>query len=157
MCTFVSNFLEHKNMKKVKFIVVTVIGLLAATACTQRNVYESPENPVEIYSQEFVVGDRNWTLRSDASGPFYETILEAPVLRDAYFKGLIMVYLFLDYDTNLETQIPLPYTFYGADFSIEYEYDMMSDGTIAVRAYSSDGLSPGSQVFRVAIAWQIEN
>lgn len=147
-------------MKKVKFIAVTVIGLFIGTGCVPEKVYETVENPVEIYSEEFAVRGAHWAPKSDASGPFFECVLESPALAralgTAYFDGIIMVYLFLDYDSSAETQIPLPYTFYGTDgrhgFSISYVFDMMADGTVGIRGYPSDGLNPGDQVFRVAIA-----
>lgn len=151
-------------MKALKNTLALLITLFAATSCEVNDVYEE-----EWYVEEFKIFNSDWQLvgTPDEIGSYYEYVFYQVPLEVSYHKGVVTAYLFFNYGTKDEVQVPLPYTEYMVDidpntnqeihYSIQYSYDVKADGSIAFKAYVSDYytklFNPGTQHFRVAIIW----
>jgi hypothetical protein len=117
------------------------------------------------YTENLEVKERDWKLKGgefNEIGSYYECVF----YNVPYVDGVISVYMYNDFGTSAEVQIPLPYTVYGVEdagdgseiyYSIQYSYDIAVDGTIAFKVYVSDYMTglfhPGTETFRVAIVW----
>ena len=126
-----------------------------------------PEGPAkEPYSRTIQVGVNDWRLVgvADEIGSYYQAVYNNVVPHDVFERGIIVVYLALPKDGNVEVFTPLPHTVYGItrdqhgnefQYSILYTYDVGDDGSIAFKMYVSDyftstiGLS--SQTFFVTM------
>jgi hypothetical protein len=129
-------------MKTIRVIALAIFALIVLNACTVE------ENPEKWYSEVITVNVDEWgepvRFGNDA-GYHYEYIYDGlpPV------EGIVNVYMFVDYGTSDEIQLPLPYTDYKVEwidngnpiyYSIQYSYDITKDGIIAFKIYVSDYL-----------------
>jgi hypothetical protein len=146
-------------MKTVKSIAVAIFTLATLSSCS--NGQDSNE---AWYNENLEVMEEDWVLvgKEDEIGTHFEYIFDD----FPYVNGIVTVYMYRDFGSRWEKQVPLPYTEYGIDFlddgrekdySIQYSYDIGLNGTITLKVYVSDyrtlGFSPGTQHFRVAIIW----
>jgi hypothetical protein len=146
-------------MKTVKLIALAIFSLAVLNSCTE-------ENPEKWYTDVFKVDVRDWVLvgAPDEIGSYYEYVFyDVP-----YVNGIINVYMYVDYGTSSEIQIPLPYTDYRVEvdadgrripYSIQYTYDIAKDGSIAFKIYVNDYWTKSlesmllTEHFRVAIIY----
>jgi hypothetical protein len=148
-------------MKTIKLITVAIFTFAILNSCTE-GVTEGVSG--NWFTQNLEVKARDWDLvgKIDEIGSYYEYIFDD----FPYVDGIINVYLYQNFGTKLETQTPLPYTRYEVEtlengkenyYSIQYSYDIATDGTIALKIHVSDyytSLSwPDTEHFRVAITW----
>jgi hypothetical protein len=153
-------------MKTIKFVVFAIFASVVFNAC---NVEDSGEDctcpaPEKWYTEILEVKATDWDPigPKDEIGSYYEYVFNG----FPYVDGIINVYMFINYGTSAEIQVPLPYTEYGVDileddrekdYSIQYSYDIAKDGTIAFKIYISDYLTSFiplyTEYFRVAIIY----
>lgn len=119
------------------------------------------------YIKDVTVSSNDWVLVGNPGqvGSYYEYIVYDVPLKESYYSGIVAGYMYMDFDTNNEIQMPLPYTEYFVDNSsgysencaIQYSYDMMANGTVAFKAqpsnHNTQSFRPGKQHFRIAIIW----
>jgi hypothetical protein len=142
-------------MKTIKLIALAIFSLAVFNSCTDTE---------EWYTENLEVLAKDWKLNGeiDEIGSYYEYIFDG----FPYANGIVTVYMYRNFDTPSEIQVPLPYTEYGVDiladgkenpYSIQYSYDIAIDGTIALKVYVSDYMTslfrPDTEVFRVAIIY----
>ncbi|MDR2652333.1 MAG: hypothetical protein LBC68_08495 [Prevotellaceae bacterium] len=146
-------------MKTIKLIAFALFSFAVLNSCTVND-----NNSERWYNEVIEVGE--WTLVGDPNeiGSYYESIWDG----FPYIDGVINVYMYQDYGTNKEIQIPLPYTFYGIDvdpitkeeyhYSIQYSYDIAIDGSIAFKIHVSDYITNTIPIlrefFRVVIVYK---
>ncbi|MDR0724736.1 MAG: hypothetical protein LBF59_01830 [Prevotellaceae bacterium] len=156
-------------MKTVKFIALAIFALAMLNSCTEgdsRDPYYDEEYHETWYTEILEVRAGDWKLRGGVNdiGSYYEYIFpDFP-----YADGIINVYMYTDFGTSSETQIPLPYTDYRVDvlgngdedhYSVQYSYDIAKDGTIAFKIYISNYMTEHlerlllTEHFRVAIIY----
>jgi hypothetical protein len=143
-------------MKTIKLIALAVFSLAVFNSCTVK--------PEEWYTENLKVLARDWELKGGLNeiGSYYECVFDG----FPYVDGIVTVYMYQDFGTSTEIQVPLPYTEYGIDlfddgselhYSIQYSYDIAIDGSIALKVYVSDYMTslfrPGTENFRVAIIY----
>lgn len=135
-----------------KFLYTASILLLAITfaACEGPAGPMGPEGPTkDPLSRTIQVGVNQWTLVGAANeiGSYYQSVHNNVIPRDVFDNGMIVVYISLPKDGNVDVFTPLPYTIYGIEqdqhgneipYSILYTYDVGSDGSIAFKMYVSD-------------------
>jgi hypothetical protein len=146
-----------KSMKTIKLIVLAMFSAAIFNSCTI-------ENQEKWYTDILEVNSRHWVLVGNLNeiGSYYEYIFDG----FPYSDGIVSVYIYENFGTTDELQIPLPYTYYGIDilddgteqhYSIQYSYDIAADGTIALKVHISDYMTelfrPGTEYFRVAIIY----
>jgi hypothetical protein len=153
-------------MKTIKLIALAIFSLAVFNSCTVENPDVIPEeNPEQWHTENLKVLAKDWNLEGgqlDDIGSYYEYIFDG----FPYVDGIITVYMYRNFGTPSEIQVPLPYTEYGIDlfddgselhYSIQYSYDIARDGTIALKVYVSDYMTslfrPGTENFRVAIIY----
>jgi hypothetical protein len=152
-------------MNTIKLIALAIFSFAILNSCSDGGstgpVYDNPER---WYTETLEVQARDWVRvgPEDEIGSYYQYIFDG----FPYVDGIINVYMYQNFGTNSETQLPLPYTHYGVDilddksevhYSIQYSYDIAKDGTIALKVHVSDYLTslfrPGTEHFRVAIIY----
>jgi hypothetical protein len=142
-------------MKTIKFIAVAILSLAILNSCTEKSNW---------YTDNLEIKSEDWKLigHENEIGSYYEYVFyDFP-----YVDGIVSVYMYQDFGSRHETQIPLPYTFYWIDildngeedkYSIQYSYDIAMDGSIAFKVYVNDYITssfrPATELFRVAIVW----
>jgi hypothetical protein len=155
-------------MKTIKFIAVAVLSLVILSSCTEGSNRDYDQNidtgQPNWYTENLEVKTSDWRRvgHEDEIGSYYEYVFSG----FPYEDGIISVYMYQNFGTPSEIQIPLPYTYYGVDilgngeevsYSIQYSYDIATDGTIAFKVHVSDYYTslfhPGTELFRVAIIW----
>ncbi|MDR2383981.1 MAG: hypothetical protein LBD76_08895 [Prevotellaceae bacterium] len=154
-------------MKTVKLIALAIFSLAVLNSCTEENQgdpYYDYENPEKWYTENLTVKAVDWKLvgRVDEIDSYYEYIFDG----FPYTDGIINVYMYQNYGTNSEIQVPLPYTQYKVEilddnseiyYSVQYSYDIAKDGTIALKIYISDyytgAFATSTEYFRVAIIY----
>ncbi|MDR1595192.1 MAG: hypothetical protein LBS43_12040 [Prevotellaceae bacterium] len=154
-------------MKTIKLIAFAIFSFAVLNSCTDGtsdDPYYDETNQERWYTEKLEVRAGDWELigLEDEIGSYYQYIFDG----FPYVDGIINVYMYQNYGTNSEMQLPLPYTHYGVDikdngeevpYSIQYSYDIAKDGTIALKVYVSDYYTslfrPGTEHFRVAIIY----
>ena len=156
-------------MKTIKFIALAIFSLAALNSCTEgdsRDPYYDDGNQEQWYTEILEVKYEDWKLVGNYNeiGSYYEYVFNG----FPYVDGIINVYMYVDYDTSKEIQIPLPYTEYRVEvlgngdelhYSIQYSYDIAKDGTIAFKIYISNYMTASlerlllTEHFRVAIIY----
>jgi len=147
-------------MKTFKFIAISFIAIAFFYSCTIN------EHPSDVYEESWYVEEftvKNWKLvgAPDAPGSYFEYVYANIPLDPAYFDGIITAYIYENYDTPAERQLPLPHTYYELDnnvpYSVQYTYELRPNNTIAFKVYVSDyytaGFNPGIITFRLTIIW----
>jgi hypothetical protein len=153
-------------MKKIRLIVIAIVSFAILHSCTDGRTdpyYDAP-NQERWYTETLKVRAGDWILRGNINeiGSYYEHIFD----NFPYVDGIINVYLYQNYGSTSEVQMPLPCTFYEMDYdsngnkipySIQYSYDIAKDGTIALKIHVSDYLTGlldlYDEYFRVAIIY----
>jgi hypothetical protein len=154
-------------MKTIKLIALAIFALAVFNSCEVDNPEVIPEeNPEQWYTENLEVKAQDWNLeggRPGEIGSYYEYIFDG----FPYVDGIITVYMYRNYRTPAEVQVPLPYTEYIAYdengdrkfYSIQYSYDIAIDGTIAFKIHVSDDYTSEEDItlqtlyFRVAIIY----
>ena len=140
-------------MKKLKFIAIAIISLVAFSSCTE-------ENPEEWYVENFEILSENWELigRPDEVGSYYQYIFDKIPLNVSFHDGIITAYLYLDNGV----QTPLPYIESALNsvnelYTLRFSYDIATDNTIAFKVHVNDDwtgrIRPGTERFRLAMIW----
>jgi hypothetical protein len=144
-------------MKTVKLIAFAIFLFAISNSCIE-------ENPEKWHAEILEVKARDWELvgNSDEIGSYYQYVFD----KIPYVDGIINVYLYQNFGTPAEIQVPLPYTYYGVDvldngeekyYSIQYSYDTAIDGTIALKIHVSDYMTSlfkrDTEYFRIAIIY----
>jgi hypothetical protein len=158
-------------MKTFTFIAFAACLSAIFNSCTAESTPADPvENPEQWYTEVLevkaedwnFVGPENETDYYDGLDYYFEYIFDD----FPYVNGIINIYLYQNFGTAAEVQVPLPYTRdelkispngLRKHFSIQYSYDIAVDGTIALKIHLSDyntqWFSPRTERFRVAIIY----
>ena len=148
----------------LKFLLPIVLVVSACTGKEGPPGMDGRDGMVNKVIRDFEILEEDWVAVFDPLSPvvdpdepnIFQYLFSFPHLtRNVYDNGLVAVYLeqFID---DIVFQTPLPYTYYGEDFSENYTFEFgpgYINFIVKISDFDTQAQQPLSCLFRVVLMW----